>query len=216
MSKQPPFPLLDDPTVLARRESWSEEVYRELLAIQAGNLSAERFDQKYLVVKAILVLDLTGFTETTQRGGALMSFLRILDAQKLCIPVLHEHAADFVHTFADDIVGIFEKPEAALNAALEIQRRTAAMRELDGDGTQRAECAISLGYGPVYAIGPKHAMGDEMNRASKLGEDTARGGEILITERVREAVKDRDDLRIDAQSSDDLLFPYFRVSVSDR
>lgn len=57
-------------------------------------------------------------------------------------------------------------------------------------------------------------MGDEMNRASKLGEDVARGGETLLTESARDAVADRDDLRFERQTGDDLPFPYHRVVAS--
>lgn len=207
----PPFELLDDPAELALSQGWSESQYRDLLAVQAGEMSHADFDRKYLVEKAILVLDLTGFTENTLRGGALPSFLRILDAQKLCIPVLREHESEHVHTLADDIVATFADPNRALDAALEIQRRSAVMQQHDGEHANRAECCIGLGCGPVYAIGPNHVMGDEMNRASKLGEDTARGGEILVTELVRNAVVHRADLKLEGQTSDDLLFPYFRV-----
>jgi len=54
-------------------------------------------------------------------------------------------------------------------------------------------------------------MGDEMNRASKLGEDIARGGETLVTGNVFEALRNRKDVLFEPVSEDDILFPYFRV-----
>lgn len=57
-------------------------------------------------------------------------------------------------------------------------------------------------------------MGDEMNRASVLGEDTARGGETLVTEGVQRALSEREDLTFEAQASDDLAFPFYRVTPS--
>ena len=75
-----PFEILEDPRELARYEGWSLEVYQDLLAVQQGRLSAAEFDARHLWEKAILVLDLTGFTLAAQRGGSLRSFLRILDA----------------------------------------------------------------------------------------------------------------------------------------
>ncbi|MCZ6465191.1 MAG: adenylate/guanylate cyclase domain-containing protein [Proteobacteria bacterium] len=173
-------------------------------------MSHEQFDQKYLRVVAVLVLDLTGFTEAAARGGCIASFLRILDGQKVCLPVLREAKAEFVRTFADDMVALFAEPGAALDAALEIHRRTARFEPAPG-ALERAECCIGVGYGPIYAIGPNHAMGDEMNRTSKLGEDTARGGEILVTEGARAALEGREDMTFEAQTSDDLIFPYFKV-----
>ena len=51
-----------------------------------------------------------------------------------------------------------------------------------------------------------------MNRASKLGEDIARGSETLITENMYEAVAGREDLVFERQDQDDLLFPFYKVS----
>jgi adenylate cyclase len=212
MATRQPFELLEDPAELALCEGWSEEVYRDISAVAAGTMPPADFDAKYLVRRSILVLDLTGFTETTLRGGALPSLVRILDGRKFIIPVLREYGAVFIRTFADDVVGIFEDPERAVDAALEIQRRSKLLHGLD---PKRAECCIGVGYGDAYAIGPNHAMGDEMNRASKLGEDTARGGEILVTEHVRDALQGRSELSIERQTSDDLLFPYFRITEAD-
>lgn len=210
MAKRPSLSFLEDPVELARFEGWSETVYRDLIAVQRGTMSEQQFDAKYVRRLAVLVLDLTGFTENTMRGGALHGFLRILDAQRVCLPILRDAGAEFVRTFADDIVALFAQPQAALDAALEIHDR-AARPDWPSPTRERAECCIGVGYGAVYAIGPNHAMGDEMNRASKLGEDTARGGETLITEGAYEAVRRRSDLAFEPQTHDDLLFPYFRV-----
>ncbi len=55
-------------------------------------------------------------------------------------------------------------------------------------------------------------MGDEMNRASKLGEDTARAYEILITQNAFDALKHRKDCTFTLVNSDDLPFPYYTVT----
>ena len=105
---------------------WTEEVYRDLLALQEGSISHDALDAKYLYRRAILTLDLTGFTVQAMKDRPLNALLRILDAQKVCIPVLHEHGALLVRAFADDLVGLFEEPGRALDAAFEIHRRVTA------------------------------------------------------------------------------------------
>jgi hypothetical protein len=67
----------------------------------------------------------------------------------------------------------------------------------------------------VFAIGPNLAQGDEMNRASKLGEDIARANETLITERVHAVVSGRRDVMFEPQSHDDQLFPFYRATKID-
>jgi len=51
-----------------------------------------------------------------------------------------------------------------------------------------------------------------MNRASKLGEDTARGNETLVTSNVYFALRNRSDVLFEQLASDDQLFPYYRAS----
>jgi class 3 adenylate cyclase len=47
---------------------------------------------------------------------------------------------------------------------------------------------VGIGFGKVLRVGDDDVWGREVNAASKLGEDTARAGEILITEGVRLAL----------------------------
>lgn len=210
MADDLPYPFLEDAAELARFEGWTHDQLADLLAVRAGRLSPQAFDAKYQVERAILVLDLTGLTETAIAGGALHSFLRVLDAHSICLPVMREHGALFVRTFADDVVALFDEPSAAVRAAVEAHRRTAHFAA-SGRSSDPARCCIGIGYGTVYAIGPNHAMGDEMNRASKLGEDLARGGETLLTENARRALAERGEHELVRVETDDALFPYYRV-----
>jgi class 3 adenylate cyclase len=206
------FPLLDSPESLATYNGWTEEVYRDLLDLQAGSITHEVLNMKYLCKRAILTLDLTGFTVQSMHGRQLNALLRILDAQKVCIPVFKEHGALLVRAFADDLVALFEEPGQALDAAFEVHRRIGVFNQSEYASEKPALACIGVGYGDVYAIGPNLAMGDEMNRASKLGEDTARGNETLITSNVYYALRNRSDVLFEQLASDDQLFPYYRAS----
>jgi len=211
MSADFPFRLLEAPDVLASCHGWSEEVYRDLLAFQLGKLSQGELDAKYLQRKAILTLDLTGFTARSQMRGQAQAFLRILDAQKICVPVFQDHGATLIRAFADDLVALFDRPERALEAAFQVHARVVAFNRSSLAGSDPAECCIGIGYGDVYAIGANLAMGDEMNRAAKLGEDIARGFETLVTGGVHDALRHRADILFEPQRHDDMLFPYFRA-----
>jgi len=207
-------PLLDVPADLASHRGWTEEVYRDLLALRAGQMSRAALDAKYLHRKAILVLDLTGLTVSCFDGGEAQAFLKILDAQMVCIPVLQQHDAWLIRAFADDLVALFDSAGDALDAAFEMQRRIALFNECGLASGDPVQCCIGIGFGDVYAIGPNLAMGDEMNRASRLGEDIARGTETLVTENLREALRQRPDVVFEPLSHDDMLFPYFRATPS--
>jgi class 3 adenylate cyclase len=125
---------------------------------------------------------------------------------------LQDHGADLIRCFADDIVALFRDPGTAIDATLEIHRRIQQFNASPLASAHPAVCCAGVGFGSVFAIGPNLAQGDEMNRASKLGEDIARGNETLITERVYAAVASRDDLAFERQEQDDSLFPFYRVT----
>lgn len=208
------LPLLDTAAGLAACNGWTEEVYRDLLAFQRGEMSAEALDAKYLYRTAILTLDLTGFTVAAMTAPPIHSFLRILDAQKVCIPALHHHGSTLVRAFTDDLVALFDDPLRAIDAAFDIHRRVAAFNRSDLASESPPLACIGIGYGNVYRIGPNLSMGDEMNRASKLGEDIARGDETLVTSNVHAAASHRTDLVFERIEVDDQLFPYYRVTAA--
>ena len=211
MSQHFPYELLEDAEELSGYLGWSKDVYRDFLAMQRGKMSANEFNDKYQHRLAILSLDMTGFTSNAINIGELASLLRILDVQRVCIPVLKDFGAELIRCFADDLVALFDTPDAAIDAAFEIHRRIEHFHNSDLAPDHPAHCCIGIGYGEVFAIGPNLAQGGEMSRASKLGEDIARAKETLLTERTFEALRQRTDIRFDLQSGDDQLFPFFRA-----
>jgi len=163
--------------------------------------------------KAILALDLTGFTVQAMKAAQLRSLLHILDAQKVCIPVLYEQRATLVRAFADALVGLFDDPVRAVDAAFEIHWRIAAFNHSGFASDSPPLACIVIGYGDVYRIGPNLATADEVNRAAKLGGDIARGNETLVTLNGYVALRHRTDARFEQLAADDPLFPYYRAST---
>lgn len=206
-----PYPLLDDAKELAECEGWGEDVYRDFFKLRRGEMSDADFGDKYHHERAIVSMDMTGFTSTAMKRGELLSLLRIVDAQRVIVPVLHEFEAELIRCFADDIVALFHDPGVALEAAFEVHRRIRIFNGSSSATEYPTQCCVGIGYGLVYAIGPNLAQGDEMNRASKLGEDIARANETLITESAYAAVAGCEDASFELQDQDDLLFPFYRA-----
>jgi class 3 adenylate cyclase len=211
MAQSFPFPLLEHAEELARLGNWSAEVYRDLLAFEQGRLSEEALRVKYCHTVAIMQLDMTGMTETAMRSGTIVGLVRVLDVHKVCVPVLREHGAVHIRAFADDLTATFPTAAQALDSALEIHRRMEALNAVQADPARRVSCCIGLGFGEVFAIGMDRAMGNEMYFASKLGEDTAKAGETLITEAFHREVAHRSDCRFERVENGELPFPYFSV-----
>ena len=141
--------------------------------------------------KAILVLDMSGFSRTTQRYG-IVSFLLMIHQMRLIVkPCIATHEGLLVKAEADNLFCLFDTVTNAVRASLEIiQRLDAANIVLPEE--QNLYVSIGIGYGQVLNVEDEDLFGNEVNLASKLGEDVARMGEILLTEAAHAALQESD------------------------
>jgi adenylate cyclase len=72
-------------------------------------------------------------------------------------------------------------------AARDVQRRIADANRLHPTD-DHLFCAIGIGFGDVLWLGDREMHGQEVNLASKLGEDIARESQILLTSGARAAI----------------------------
>lgn len=135
---------------------------------------------------AILVLDVKGFSRSVTRDGLLAFLARISHMRNECLPVIDANGGRLVKFVGDDIVAVFDHPDHALVAAT-----TMAAADFGADPEHpfaAFELSIGIGYGPVLHVPHADLWGDQMNRAFKLGEDTADAGEIMLTEAAWDAL----------------------------
>ena len=133
---------------------------------------------------AILVLDMCGFTRTTQRLGIVAFLLMIHRMRRICDVCLRQYGGEFVEANADNLLYLFPTPGEAIAAGRAAHARLAEINESLPDG-ERLECAIGIGWGEIFCIAPGHIHGNEVNLAAKLGEDIAENHQILITDAAR-------------------------------
>ncbi len=148
--------------------------------------------QRFGRTRAVLVLDMCGFSRLTMRYGITHFLAMIRRLQTIVRPVIAAGGGHVVKTEADNVFATFDDVPAALAAARSIQR------SLDTANTFLPEdwdlhAAIGIGYGPLLVIGDDDLFGSEMNIASKLGEDVAGRGEILLSSAARERVEAESD-----------------------
>ena len=161
---------------------------RELL--RARNEHPERLGEidrairdRFTRTLSVLVLDMSGFSRLTQRYGIIHFLAMIERMQQLVLPVVTapRHAGRLLKLEADNVYAVFPDAPLAVDAARDVQRRLdAANVVLPADWDLHA--CIGIGHGDVLAVGDHEVYGNEMNLASKLGEDVGCGGEILLTE----------------------------------
>jgi len=137
--------------------------------------------------RAVLVLDMCGFSRLTMRYGITHFLAMIRRLVTIVRPVVADAGGQIVKTEADNVYATFDDVPQALAAARAIQGSLAAANTfLPEDWDLHA--GIGIGYGPILLIGDQDLFGSEMNVASKLGEDVAARGEILLSSAARERV----------------------------
>ncbi len=128
--------------------------------------------------RAILVLDLSGFTRITRSHGILHFLTIFRRAIRLASPAI-EVTGRVLKLDADNVIGVFDRVGDALAAAEEIMGAAAAENAiLEPD--QRVRACIGIGFGHILEL-TDDLYGDEVNVAFKLGEDVARPEEILLS-----------------------------------
>jgi adenylate cyclase len=145
------------------------------------------------------VLDTCGFSRTV-RGQGIVHFLALLERmERLIRPCVEEWHGRILRREADNLFAVFDTPDRAVHAARNIQRDVRAANEAlpveDEVGV-----SIGIGFGDLLLVGEDDAWGEEMNLASKLGEDLAECGEVLITRSARDALDPADEIELEERA----------------
>ena len=134
---------------------------------------------------AILFTDLVGFSDWALEAGdeAALDVLRqVGDAEQKAIS---QHKGAIVKRLGDGAMAVFSDSEAAVRAALDAQAEIEKIEVGDYQPSQRAG---------VHRGTPRKVKGDflgvDVNIAARVG-DCAGGGEVLISEPVREELDGR-------------------------
>ncbi len=156
---------------------------------RATEIDAEirkRFEQN----KAIFVLDMSGFSRLVQRYGIIHYLGMIQRMRRIVGPAVERNNGAVVKFEADNCFAVFETVDDAVKASLDIHH------DLDIANIMTAEesdvhVSIGIGSGPVLLF-CEDMYGNELNLASKLGEDVAERDEILLTDEARKQVTKSD------------------------
>ncbi|MEO8358410.1 MAG: adenylate/guanylate cyclase domain-containing protein [Vicinamibacteria bacterium] len=140
---------------------------------------------------AVMFTDLSGFSRQVEKFG-ILHFLQIIhEHKKLLSPVIQKYDGILIKVEADSLLIIFRRAESAVRCAVEMQKALEVFNQKRPPETEVLLC-VGIGYGEMLRIGDLDVFGREVNAASKLGEDTAKSGEILLT---RAAVESAGELK---------------------
>jgi Adenylate cyclase, family 3 (some proteins contain HAMP domain) len=129
---------------------------------------------------AVMYTDLSGFSRRVAEFGIIHFLQTIYESHRLLVPLIEQYGGILLKTEGDSLMIIFREVGDAIDCALAMQRCMHDYNQSLSEVEQVLLC-IGIGYGDMLRIGDTDIFGADVNAASKLGEDTARPWEILIT-----------------------------------
>lgn len=143
---------------------------------------------------AVFVLDMSGFSLLTRKYGIVHYLSMVRRMQLTTEPIVKSYGGDMIKYEADNCFAVFPDPLSAINASIAMQHAFTAANLLT---TEDQDIHISCGidYGKLLIIGREDCFGDPVNRASKIGEDLAAAGEILITQEAMQLIPDNSHIK---------------------
>lgn len=139
-------------------------------------------------VKAVMVLDMSGFCRKTRRFGIVQVLSIIFQMRNIIQPLIQAENGKIIKSEADNLYCIFDSVSDAVNASRHINENLARKNE-----TTDAECqlfvSIGIGYGHILNIENRDMFGIEVNLASKLSEDIGSKNDILLTPNALEQLR---------------------------
>lgn len=160
-------------TLLDKRIEAAKKKPEDIAAVDAQ--IRKQFEQPL----AVLISDMSGFTERSKSQGIESFMASIREMQQIAEPLIKKYKAEWIKADADDLFLVHKDPVALLQLADEWQ---AAVAKHNDETKDNMGLSLGLDYGPVLKIGKEDIFGSPVNVASKLGEDTAERGEILVSE----------------------------------
>ena len=129
---------------------------------------------------AVLYTDLSGFSRHVAEFGIVHFLQTIYESHRLLVPLIEKDNGILLKTEGDSLIVMFRHVNDALRCALAMQLCTREYNTTRIDAEKVLLC-VGIGYGEMLRIGDADIFGAEVNAACKLGEDTAKSNEILLT-----------------------------------
>jgi adenylate cyclase len=136
---------------------------------------------------AVFVLDMSGFSLLTRKYGIVHYLSMVRRMQMTTEPIVKSYGGFMIKYEADNCFAVFPDPLSAVHAAIAMQHAFRSENLLTSED-QDIHISCGIDYGKILVVGHEDCFGDPVNRASKMGEDLAVAGEILVTKEAMEMI----------------------------
>lgn len=185
--------LAEERLVVVERTAWADDAVTgaEVTALQefrdlfSGEVLAAG---EFLSVGSLAVLftDLKDSTRMYRKMGDAPAFGAVMSHFQVLREAIEPEDGTVVKTIGDSVMAVFREPVGAVRAAIRAHR---ALQEAGRD-TLYMTLKIGIHYGPCFAVRANDRLdyfGTTVNVAARL-QDLSRGGDVVLSERVREEI----------------------------
>lgn len=150
--------------------------------------------EEYGAEYAVFVLDMSGFSLLTRKYGIVHYLSMVKRMQQTTEPIVKSYGGIMIKYEADNCLAVFPDPLAAVHAAIAMQHAFRSANLVTADDLD-IQISCGIDYGKILIVGHEDCFGDPVNRASKIGEDLANSGEILITKEAMQMIPEEAGIR---------------------
>jgi adenylate cyclase len=149
----------------------------------------------------VCIIDMCGFTKASQERGIIYYLALVRRMQNIVEPIVIKNGGNVVKFEADNCFARFNCTDDSLNAIgciLESVKRENLRTPNDLDIT----LSIGMDFGKYLLLKQNDYWGDTVNRASKLGEDIAGSGVVLLTDSAWDKVSNKDAYSVEMHTTE--------------
>lgn len=162
----------------------------------AEAIDAQIHDQ-FVETHAILVLDSSGFSRISHEQGIISALAEIERMRGAVLPVIAAHQGSVFKIEVDNVYAVFPTVELAIAASNAMIQQVAPLQK---------HISVGIGYGELIMISRDNhysdVYGEQMNLASKLGEDLAGRDEVMLSDAAFQQI---DPVAANGEANWDLL-----------
>lgn len=181
------------PRAAKNRRDWltSEQFFYLLRRNGARDVDkiSQRIESRCLDELTVLCSDSSGFSRRTQEFGIIQFLTVMTECYDKLIPMLERRRGECLSHNADNLLAVFRSPSDAVAAAVDMNRWLDKRNEGLPESRVFNIC-VGIHAGKLLRL-KDNVFGDTVNVASKLGEDVAGKGDVLISEKVAEQLDRR-------------------------
>jgi class 3 adenylate cyclase len=157
------------------------ELKRVVLDREALSIIEKTVWDEFGVEQAVLVLDMSGFSQGVQSHGIVHSLSMIHRMHIAVEAPVDRYNGSIVKFEADNMFARFPSSEDAIDAGIMINHVLSGMNLMTPEQLD-VHVSIGVDFGKFLLIDETDMFGDPINLASKLGEDSGSASEILVTQ----------------------------------